>query len=95
MTVEPSRRCTSAVTCWPQRSCGVPTTAASNTSSWRSSTASTSSGCTFSPPVLMHTEPRPSTVTEPSSSRRAKSPGIDQRTPSISLKVAAVLTGSL
>ena len=37
--------------------------------------SSTSSGKTFSPPVLMHTEPRPSSVIPPSASTVAKSPG--------------------
>ena len=36
--------------------------------SWRLSTSSTSSGYTFSPPVLMHWLPRPSRRTVPSAS---------------------------
>ena len=59
------------------------------------SAASTSSGYTFSPPVLIETEPRPSTVMVPSSSMRAWSPGTDQRTPSITGNVAAVFSASL
>ena len=57
--------CTTATTRSPQRSSGTPTTTASNTSAWPFSTDSTSSGYTFSPPVLIDTEPRPSSVIEP------------------------------
>ena len=69
------RTCTSAATRWPSRSSGTPTTSASKTSGWDLSASSTSSGKTFSPPVLTHMFPRPSKVIVPSSSRRAKSPG--------------------
>ena len=66
-----------ALTRWPHRSSGAPTTITSNTSGWALSTDSTSSGKTFSPPVLMHTEPRPMRVMRPSSSTVAKSPGTE------------------
>ena len=47
--------------------------------------ASTSSGKIFSPPELIDTEPRPSSVIVPSASTVAKSPGIEYRTPSASV----------
>ena len=56
----PAARCTTATTRSPQRSSGTPTTTASNTASCDFSADSTSSGYTFSPPVLIDTEPRPS-----------------------------------
>ena len=92
--VVPGRACTTAVTRSPQRSSGTPTTTASNTAGCDFSADSTSSGYTFSPPVLIDTEPRPSTVMVPSSSMRAWSPGTDQRTPSITGNVAAVFSAS-
>ena len=61
----------SATTISPQRSSGTPTTTQSNTDGCERSTSSTSSGYTFSPPVLMHALPRPSSVTMPSGSMRA------------------------
>ena len=60
-----------------------------------SATASTSSGYTFSPPVLMHIEPRPRRCMVPSASTVAMSPGSDQRSPSISTNVRALRSGSL
>ena len=42
---------------------------------------STSSGCTFSPPRLMHCEARPSTTIVPSTSTLARSPGTAHRPP--------------
>ena len=66
----PARGCTTATTRSPQRSSGTPTTTASNTPACAFSTDSTSSGYTFSPPVLIDTEPRPSSVIVPSSSMR-------------------------
>ena len=78
------------------RSSGTPTTTASKTSGCAFSAASTSSGYTFSPPVLMHTDPRPSRCRVPSASIVAESPGTTQRTPSASVtNVAAVLSSSL
>ena len=65
------------------------------TSACAFSTDSTSSGYTFSPPVLIDTEPRPSSVIVPSSSTTAWSPGTAQRTPSTTGNVAAVFSGSL
>ncbi len=62
---------TTAVMAWPKRSSGSPTTTASWTSACSLSASSTSSGKTFSPPVLMHTEPRPSRTSVPSASTRA------------------------
>jgi len=41
------------------------------------------------------TDPRPSSVMLPSSSTRAMSPGITQRSPSITMKVDAVFASSL
>src|SRR4051812_25853868 len=58
----PSWSSTSAVMASPKRSSGTPTTTASRTESWSLTASSTSSGYTFSPPVLMHTEPRPSST---------------------------------
>ena len=64
----PGASSTTAVMASPNFSSGMPTATASTTASWVFSTSSTSSGNTFSPPVLMHTEPRPSSVREPSAS---------------------------
>ena len=91
----PATGATIATTRWPNRSSGAPSTTASATSGCTFSTASTSSGYTFSPPVLMHSEPRPSRCTVPSASIVAMSPGSDQRTPSISTNVRALRSGSL
>ena len=55
----PGRSSTTAVTCEPKRSLGVPTTVASNTAGWRLSAFSTSSGKIFSPPELIDTDPAP------------------------------------
>ena len=84
-----------AVTISPNFSSGTATATASRTVSWSFSASSTSSGKTFSPPVLMHTEPRPRSVIVPSSSIWAKSPGSEYRTPSMTGNVAADLTSSL
>ncbi len=46
----------------PQRASVMPTTMTSATAGWALRTASTSSGNTFSPPVLIVTEPRPRRV---------------------------------
>ncbi len=73
----------------------MPTTTASRTSAWRFSASSTSSGKTFSPPVLMQTEPRPSSFRVPSVFTSAQSPGTLQRTPSMILKVLALFSSSL
>src|SRR5207248_2845740 len=54
-----------------------------------------SSGKTFSPPVLMQTDPRPSTRSVPSASTVAWSPGIEYRAPSIIRNVRPVFSGSL
>ena len=70
-------------------------TSASKTSGWDFSAPSTSSGKTFSPPEFTQVLPRPSSVTEPSASTRAQSPGTAYRFPSTSTSIAAVLTGSL
>ncbi len=70
-------------------------TRASKTSGCDFSAPSTSSGKTFSPPVFTQVLPRPSSVTVPSASTRAKSPGTAYRLPSTSANIAAVLTGSL
>ncbi|CAB4804549.1 unannotated protein [freshwater metagenome] len=43
----------------------------------------------------MHTDPRPSRLSVPSSFTSAQSPGMLQRCPSIILKVAALFTSSL
>ena len=86
---------TTAVTTLPQRSSGTPTTSTSSTAGWPCRTASTSSGKTFSPPVLMHCDPRPSSWIEPSASTVAMSPVMTWRRPSTSTKVSAVFSGSL
>ena len=72
-----------AVTASPNRSSGTPTTRQSATAGCSFTASSTSSGKIFSPPELMTTEPRPSSVIVPSASTLAKSPGTDQRVPSI------------
>ena len=72
----PGRGWMTAATRWPQRSSGTPTTSASYTSRWDFTAASTSSGKIFSPPELMHCDPRPSRVNVPSASTVAKSPGM-------------------
>ena len=66
--VAPGASSTTAVMASPNFSSGMPTATASTTESCVLSTSSTSSGNTFSPPVLMHTDPRPSSVSEPSAS---------------------------
>ena len=76
-TVTPAYGSTMAVMASPHFSSGTPTTTASATDGWSFSTSSTSSGYTFSPPVLMHTEPRPSSRTVPSASTSAQSPGME------------------
>ena len=73
----PGRNSTAAPTTWPKRSSGIPTATASATDGWSFKTSSTSSGNTFSPPVLMTTEPRPSRWIAPSASTVAKSPGTE------------------
>ena len=78
----PAAGWTTAVTALPHRSSGTPTTRTSATDGWPCSTPSTSSGCTFSPPVLIDTEPRPSSSTVPSSATVARSPVMSQRSPS-------------
>ena len=70
-------------------------TTVSNTSGWDLSTDSTSSGKTFSPPVLMLIDPRPSTVIDPSASMVAMSPGSTQRSPPISTNVVRDFSSSL
>ena len=75
----------------PHRSLGRPTTTASNTAGWALRTCSTSSANTFSPPVLIVTESRPSSSIVPSASTRARSPATAWRTPSTVGKVACVL----
>ena len=79
----------------PKRGSGRPTTAASRTSACRFRASSTSSGKTFSPPVLMHWLPRPRRFSVPSRFTVAQSPGIDQRRPSMTGKLLAVFSGSL
>jgi hypothetical protein len=76
VSVRPGLGCTTAVTRWPHFSSGTPTTTASKTSGCDLSAPSTSSGKIFSPPELMHCEPRPNTVMVPSGSARARSPAI-------------------
>ena len=56
--------------------------------------ASTSSAKIFSPPELMVTESRPSSSIWPSASQRARSPGTECRTPSMTGNVRAVFYGS-
>ena len=57
--------------------------------------SSTSSGKIFSPPELITTEPRPSSVIVPSASTLAKSPGTDQRESPMTTNVASDLAWSL
>ena len=64
----PTTRC-------PKRSSGTPNTRASSTAGWTLSASSTSSGNTFSPPVLMQFEPRPNSTSVPSAAIVAMSPG--------------------
>jgi hypothetical protein len=68
-----------APTVEPHFASGTPTTSASMTSGCALMASSTSSGKTFSPPVLMHLLPRPMKVMRPSASMVAKSPGSTQR----------------
>jgi hypothetical protein len=65
---------TNAVTAWPHRSSGRPTTTTSATAGHHTSAASISSGYTFSPPVLIMSSTRPDTHRSPSSSATARSP---------------------
>ena len=62
---------------------------------WSFSVSSTSSGYTFSPAVLMQTEPRPSSRIVPSASTVAQSPGTDHMRPANVRNVPADLSGSL
>ncbi|MEZ5258701.1 MAG: hypothetical protein R2705_17950 [Ilumatobacteraceae bacterium] len=73
----------------------IPTATASRTPAWVLRASSTSSGNTFSPPVLMHTEPRPGSFSVPSASTSAQSPGTLQQVPSKVRKVLAVFSSSL
>ena len=57
--------------------------------------SSTSSGKTFSPPVLMQFEPRPSRISDPSAATLAQSPGSECGTPSMIMNVRADFSGSL
>src|SRR3546814_12158965 len=60
-------------------------------SDWSSDVCS--SDLTFSPPVLMQPEPRPSRVMVPSAWGTAQSPGTAWRRPSMSRNVAALRSG--
>ena len=73
----------------------MPTTIASTTDGKALRTSSTSSGWTFSPPVLTTDVPRPSRVIEPSGSMRPRSPGTTYRSPLIVRNVSAVFSGCL
>lgn len=95
VTVVSARTATTAATRSPQVSSGTPTTTQSVTPGWESRAFSTSCGCTFSPPVLITPEPRPRNRIAPSASRRARSPGIAYRTPSIVRNVVALFSVSL
>src|SRR5437588_3889047 len=55
----------------------MPNTSASSTAGCSLRISSTSSGNTFSPPVLMHCEPRPNSVMVPSVPTLAQSPGTE------------------
>src|SRR5438270_11596180 len=79
----------------PKRSSGTPTTRQSYTAGCAFTASSTSSGNTFSPPVLMQLEPRPRRISEPSAATLAQSPGREWATPSMTLNVRADLSGSL
>ncbi len=74
VAVELTLNCTTAATLWPQRSSATPTTVQSKTAGCALSACSTSSGKTFSPPVLMLTDPRPSIVIMPFPAHCAESP---------------------
>ena len=91
----PARGWTTAATRSPQRSSGTPTTTASNTASCDFSADSTSSGYTFSPPVLIDTEPRPSTRDGAVVLDAGVVAGHRPPPPSITGNVAAVFSGSL
>ena len=58
----------------PTRGPARPWTAASATAGWASSTASTSAGATFSPPVMIVSALRPMTRSAPSASSAPRSP---------------------
>ena len=90
-TAAPPAGSTTAQIVSPKRSSGMPTTTASRTAGWVFSASSTSSGKTFSPPVLMHTEPRPSRCSVPSALTSAQSPGTLHRLPSNVRNVCAGL----
>ena len=61
----PAASDTTAATRWPKRSSAKPSTRQSSTAGWHLTASSTSWGNTFSPPVLMHCDPRPRMVTLP------------------------------
>ena len=84
-----------ATTRSPNRSSGTPTTRQSYTAGCALTASSTSSGKTFSPPVLMQFDPRPRRISEPSAATFAQSPGNEWGTPSITMNVRADFSGSL
>ena len=73
-TRTPARGTTSAVTASPHSASARAKTAASATAGWAASTASTSAGATFSPPVTIMSPLRPVTTSRPSGSSRPRSP---------------------
>src|SRR3954471_18278747 len=94
-TALPADRDATATTRSPNRSSGTPTTRQSSTAGCILTASSTSSGKTFSPPVLMQFDPRPRRISDPSAATLAQSPGSEWDTPSMILKVRADLSGSL
>ena len=69
-----SRSTTLAVTASPHSGSGRPNTAASATAGWASRAASTSAGATFSPPVTIVSDWRPTISSRPSAAKRPRSP---------------------
>ena len=89
------RRAARAQPCATFSTCSTTSRTACSRSRARS-TSSTSSTNTFSPPVLMHCEPRPRNTMVPSASTVPMSPRIDTRRPSGNVgKVLADFSGSL
>ena len=79
----PAAGTTNAVTTWPHSSSGVPATATSATPGRSRSTASTGSGHTFSPPVMIRS-PRAAVdvqpaVVEPAAEVAGREPAVDER----------------
>ena len=87
---EPGAGSTTAMTCSPQSSSGIPKTAASPTAGWDSRAASTSAGYTLTPPEMIMSIFRSRRYKKPSSSSSPMSPTV-KKSP---CRLAAVFSSS-